>query len=43
MLEELLRFLLYGMPGWVTMTIAVISCLIDDDQENKLLDSAEDE
>ncbi len=42
MLEELLRFLLYGMPGWVTMTIAVIGCL-NDDQENKLLDSAEDE
>lgn len=42
MLEEFLKFVLYGMPGWVTMTLAVIGCL-NDDQENELLDDAKDD
>lgn len=43
MLEEVLKFILYGMPGWFTMTLAAISCLEDDDRENELLDGAGDE
>ncbi len=40
MLQEILRFLLYGMPGWVAMTISVIAYM--DSLDNEQADGSGD-